>query len=108
MVAMDFTQSSLTISTQEGKFEKKTFLSSEPSGKFGFWIIETVCICFFTIEFILRYWSSPDRVAFIRGFMNLIDLAAIAPYYIDVGFNVYIKQESGAEFQEGDACPRKV
>lgn len=40
--------------------------------------------------------------------MNLIDLAAIAPYYIDVGFNVYIKQESGAEFQEGDACPRKV
>lgn len=25
MVAMDFTQSSLTISTQEGKFEKKHF-----------------------------------------------------------------------------------
>jgi hypothetical protein len=72
------------------------------SKKFGFWIIETMCICFFTVEFILRYWSAPDRVAFIRGFMNLIDMAAIVPYYIDVGVNVYIKNSSNLDI---GACP---
>lgn len=75
------------------------------SKKFGFWIIETMCICFFTIEFILRYWSAPDRVAFIRHFMNLIDLAAIVPYYIDIGFNVYIMNQSDTDT---GACPRTV
>jgi len=72
------------------------------SKKFGFWIIETMCICFFTIEFILRYWSAPDRVAFIRGFMNLIDLAAIVPYYIDIGFNLYLKNDKD---NLNGACP---
>ena len=62
-----------------------------------------MCICFFTIEFILRYWSAPDRIAFIRGFMNLIDLAAIVPYYIDIGFNMYLKNDR--ESLNG-ACPR--
>ena len=56
----------------------------------GFWIVETCCILFFTVEFILRYWSCPDRIAFIRSFMNLIDLAAIIPYYIDLAVKLSI------------------
>lgn len=60
------------------------------SKKFGFWVIETLCIAFFTIEFILRCWSCPDRFAFMRNFMNLIDLAAIIPYYIDMGVKLYL------------------
>ena len=60
------------------------------SKKFGFWVIETLCIAFFTIEFILRFWSCPDRFAFMRNFMNLIDLAAIIPYYIDMGVKLYL------------------
>ena len=65
-------------------------LTLDFSKKFGFWVIETLCIAFFTIEFILRFWSCPDRFAFMRNFMNLIDLAAIIPYYIDMGVKLYL------------------
>ena len=37
--------------------------------------------------------------------MNLIDMAAIVPYYIDVGVNVYIKNSSNLDI---GACPRSV
>ena len=93
------------ILTRAGKFHFDDTSYNFRSKKFGFWIIETMCICFFTVEFILRYWSAPDRVAFIRGFMNLIDMAAIVPYYIDVGVNVYIKNSSNLDI---GACPRSV
>ena len=56
------------------------------SKTFAFWVIETICIAFFTVEFVLRLWAAADRLLFIRGFMNLIDLAAILPYYVTLIF----------------------
>lgn len=59
-----------------------------PASKtFPFWVIETICITFFTIEYILRFWSAPDRCRFVPEFMNLVDLAAIVPYYITIIFD---------------------
>lgn len=52
-----------------------------------------MCIIFFTIEYILRCWSAPDRLVFIRGLMNLIDLAAILPYYITLIFQMSIDDD---------------
>ena len=44
--------------------------------------LETACIIWFTFEYIMRLISSPDKLAFIRSFLNLIDVVAILPYYI--------------------------
>ncbi|CAG9467666.1 unnamed protein product [Pedinophyceae sp. YPF-701] len=48
-----------------------------------FWI-ETVCIAFFTLEYLLRLLAAPNAWKFVLGTMNLIDLVAIIPYYIEV------------------------
>ena len=48
--------------------------------------LEALCISFFTLEFLLGFASSPSKIAFMKGTMNIIDALAIAPYYIDLFF----------------------
>jgi len=55
-------------------------LFSEP-----FFVIETVCIFWFTAELLARFAASPDHIAFFRNVMNLIDVVAIAPYFFSLG-----------------------
>ncbi|KAM3861442.1 voltage-gated potassium channel regulatory subunit KCNF1-like [Diretmus argenteus] len=45
-------------------------------------VIETVCILWFTVEYILRLISSPNKVKFILSFMNIIDFMAIMPFFL--------------------------
>ncbi|XP_041109485.1 potassium voltage-gated channel subfamily F member 1-like [Polyodon spathula] len=46
--------------------------------------IETVCIGWFTIEYVLRLISSPNKVHFALSFMNIIDILAIMPFYVSL------------------------
>lgn len=50
-----------------------------------FFIIETICIIWFTFEFIVRFISSPSKIVFLKNVMNVIDLVAILPYFIQEG-----------------------
>ncbi|XP_068855017.1 potassium voltage-gated channel subfamily A member 7 [Aphelocoma coerulescens] len=50
-----------------------------------FFLVETICICWFSLELLVRLVASPSKAAFFRSAMNLIDLAAIAPYFIALG-----------------------
>lgn len=45
-------------------------------------VIETVCIGWFTVEYVLRLVSCPNKVKFILAFMNIIDFMAIMPFYV--------------------------
>nr|XP_043904579.1 potassium voltage-gated channel subfamily F member 1-like [Solea senegalensis] len=45
-------------------------------------VIETVCICWFTVEYILRLISSPNKVKFVLAFMNIVDFMAIMPFFV--------------------------
>ena len=57
--------------------------SKEPnSKKTAFFVIETVCIMFFTIELIARFICCPDKIQFLKTAMNWIDLITVLPYYI--------------------------
>jgi voltage-gated potassium channel len=46
------------------------------------WIIEAVIVVIFTIEYILRLLVSDNKLKFIFSLSGIIDLLAIAPFYI--------------------------
>ncbi|XP_074023942.1 potassium voltage-gated channel subfamily A member 7-like, partial [Numenius arquata] len=50
-----------------------------------FFLVETLCICWFSLELLVRLLASPSKTAFFRNAMNLIDLVAIAPYFVALG-----------------------
>ncbi|XP_068673866.1 potassium voltage-gated channel subfamily A member 3-like [Montipora capricornis] len=50
-------------------------------------VIEILCITWFTFEYVVRLLSAPQKLVFIRSFLNIIDLVAILPYYITLPMN---------------------
>ena len=47
-----------------------------------FFILETICTAFFTIEVFLRFFSCPNKLHYFKDFKNLVDITAVIPYYI--------------------------
>ncbi|KAL9954911.1 hypothetical protein ACROYT_G042497 [Oculina patagonica] len=56
-------------------------------------LLESICISWFTLEFLLRLLSCPNKLKFMLDILNLIDLAAIVPYYIELALGDYNANE---------------
>lgn len=66
-----------------------------PNYNDAFFIVESICVTWFTLEFILRMISCPSKVAFAKSIMNIFDLLAILPYFITlITVNVAAKCDS--------------
>ena len=48
----------------------------------SFNLSETICVVYFTLEYILKLYSTPDRRKFVKQISNIIDLLSIVPYYV--------------------------
>lgn len=47
-----------------------------------FFVTESACIAWFTVEYIIRLIASPRKFQFLHQPLNMIDLVAIIPFYI--------------------------
>uniref|UniRef100_A0A914DSX1 BTB domain-containing protein n=1 Tax=Acrobeloides nanus TaxID=290746 RepID=A0A914DSX1_9BILA len=54
----------------------------EPHPFFNY--LETVCIIWFTIEYVLRFVCAPKKLPFFFGLLNLVDLVAIVPFLLEL------------------------
>lgn len=52
-----------------------------------FFVIETSCTVWFTIEAIARFIACPSKLDFWKDFKNIVDVTAVIPYYVTF-FNV--------------------
>ncbi|XP_076123044.1 potassium voltage-gated channel subfamily A member 7 [Alosa pseudoharengus] len=50
-----------------------------------FFVVETLCICWFSFELIMRFICSPSKTSFFKDVMNVIDFFAIIPYFVTLG-----------------------
>ena len=59
-----------------------------------FFIIETICVAWFSFEFICRFLVAPSKFAFIKNGPNIIDVVSIIPYFIQLIGLIYQKKDS--------------
>ncbi|KAF0031250.1 hypothetical protein F2P81_015805 [Scophthalmus maximus] len=85
----------MTLNTVE-EMQYKT-ASGQPSGRFYGEHVESFCITFFTLEYLLRLVSTPDLRCFGRSVLNTVDLVAILPHYLQMGLERFedVHQHSG-------------
>uniref|UniRef100_A0A8C5P0V3 Potassium voltage-gated channel, subfamily G, member 4 n=1 Tax=Jaculus jaculus TaxID=51337 RepID=A0A8C5P0V3_JACJA len=47
-------------------------------------VVETICVAWFSLEFCLRFVQAQNKCQFFRGPLNIIDILAISPYYVSL------------------------
>ncbi|XP_005991276.1 potassium voltage-gated channel subfamily A member 4 [Latimeria chalumnae] len=62
-----------------------------------FFIVETVCIIWFSFEFLVRFFACPNKTVFFKNIMNIIDIVSILPYFITLGTDLAQQQGNGQQ-----------
>lgn len=47
-----------------------------------FFILNAVCSSWFTFEYVIRLIASPNKIKFLKGVLNILDLLSILPFYV--------------------------
>ncbi|XP_072527150.1 potassium voltage-gated channel subfamily A member 1 [Salminus brasiliensis] len=66
-----------------------------------FFVVETVCIVWFSFEIAVRFFASPSKAAFFKNIMNSIDIVSILPYFITLGTDL-AQQHPQQQAQQGN------
>ncbi|KAM9191773.1 voltage-gated potassium channel regulatory subunit KCNG4 [Dugong dugon] len=69
-------------------------------------IVETICVAWFSLEFCLRFVQARNKCQFFQGPLNIIDILAISPYYVSLAVSAE-PQEDG-ERPSGSSYLEKV
>lgn len=47
-----------------------------------FFVMNAICSSWFTFEYVIRLIASPNKIAFLKGVLNILDLLSILPFYV--------------------------
>ncbi|XP_056629539.1 potassium voltage-gated channel protein Shaker isoform X2 [Diorhabda carinulata] len=70
-----------------------------------FFLIETICIIWFTFELSVRFLACPNKLHFFRDVMNFIDIIAIIPYFITLA-TVVAEEEDTLNLPRAPVSPQ--
>lgn len=70
---------------------------SAPNFLDPFFVIETLCTLWFTLEIMVRFSVCPSKRNYVKDFKNTVDVVAILPYYITLVNVLYFFNCSGAK-----------
>ncbi|OCT94311.1 potassium voltage-gated channel subfamily A member 3 [Xenopus laevis] len=62
-----------------------------------FFVVETLCIIWFSFELLVRFFACPSKATFSKNMMNIIDIVAIIPYFITLGTELAERQGNGQQ-----------
>ncbi|XP_068171399.1 potassium voltage-gated channel subfamily A member 3-like [Antennarius striatus] len=62
-----------------------------------FFVIETLCIIWFSFELLVRFFACPSKASFSKNIMNIIDIVAIIPYFITLGTELAEKETNSGQ-----------
>ncbi|XP_063313457.1 potassium voltage-gated channel subfamily V member 2-like [Pelobates fuscus] len=54
--------------------------------------VEIVCVIFFSTEYVMRLFSTSDVKRFLKTVLNIVDLIAILPFYIQIIFERFSEE----------------
>ncbi|KAA3676924.1 potassium voltage-gated channel Shab-related subfamily B member 1 [Paragonimus westermani] len=54
-------------------------------------VLELICTLWFTLEYAVRLWASPDKCVFCKSIINVIDVTAILPFYFSKLFELWLE-----------------
>uniref|UniRef100_A0A8D2E0Q1 Potassium voltage-gated channel modifier subfamily G member 4 n=1 Tax=Sciurus vulgaris TaxID=55149 RepID=A0A8D2E0Q1_SCIVU len=57
-------------------------------------VVETVCVAWFSLEFCLRFVQARNKCQFFQGPLNIIDILAISPYYVSLAVSEEPQEDS--------------
>jgi len=64
-----------------------------PTVSSPFFIIESACIVWFTLELLIRTITCPSKKAFVKDIINTVDLMAIVPFFITLGSLLFTEED---------------
>uniref|UniRef100_A0A7N9AJY7 Potassium voltage-gated channel subfamily G member 4-like n=1 Tax=Mastacembelus armatus TaxID=205130 RepID=A0A7N9AJY7_9TELE len=89
---------SLCISTMSGyQQEEATGHCSQKCR--NLFLVESVCVAWFSLEFLVRFFHAQSKLEFARSPLNIIDAAAVLPYYVSLFLE--LKDESVQDIVAG-------
>lgn len=53
-----------------------------------FFMLETLCVIWFSFELLVRFLVCPSKTAFFKDIMNTIDIVAIMPFFVTLGMDL--------------------
>ncbi|XP_035243410.1 potassium voltage-gated channel subfamily C member 4-like isoform X1 [Anguilla anguilla] len=56
----------------------------EPVPSKVFFVVEAVCVAWFTFEFLVRVVCCPVKLLFVSNPLNIVDFVAVLPFYLEV------------------------